>query len=319
MINTEMSLDEMRKYLRFYRGEDQCPDHHRKRKFCGACWQAEQIIATRWKSLTTPESIEWWSTKGYKKTIPELIFDWVSDVLGRHTPYTVESDMEYYVTGRFYRDYRGYIYRIIAFANGQKEQNRYVVYKEMFDHGVTWIMPVDEFFETVEKNNEILPRFRLLTDEEALQDIPFSEWTSLGITRVFHGIERPDFTPEHITELRPDEVFVFGSNLDGRHCGGAALYALRHFGAEMGKGVGMSGQSYAIPTMHGGIDDIKPYVNVFIEFAKKNPDKFFYVTRVGCGIAGFEDRQIAPLFYKALDVSNICLPYSFWIEITDRR
>ena len=129
--------------------------------------------------------------------------------------------------------------------------------------------------------------------------------------RVYAGIERPAFTPEMITELRPDEVFVFGSNLEGLHGGGAARVAFKNFGAVMGCGVGLRGQSYAIPTMQGGVETIVPYVNQFIEFAKEHPELFFYVTRIGCGIAGFRDKEIAPLFSGATEVTNICLPKSF--------
>lgn len=129
--------------------------------------------------------------------------------------------------------------------------------------------------------------------------------------RIYNGCERPNFTPERISELRADEVFVFGSNLAGMHGGGAAWVAFRKFGAEMGVGVGLSGQSYAIPTMQGGVETIKPYVDEFIAFAKEHPELFFYVTRIGCGIAGFRDKQIAPLFAEAIDVTNICLPETF--------
>jgi len=130
-------------------------------------------------------------------------------------------------------------------------------------------------------------------------------------TREYNGIERPAYTPDNISELKADEVFVFGSNLEGMHGGGAAYYAFRHFGAMMGCGVGLRGQSYAIPTMQGGVETIKPYVDDFIVFAKEHPELFFYVTRIGCGIAGFRDKEIAPLFTEAIDVPNICLPESF--------
>ena len=118
-------------------------------------------------------------------------------------------------------------------------------------------------------------------------------------------------TPEFITSLRPGKVFVFGSNLQGAHGGGAARIALNNFGAVWGQGVGLQGQSYAIPTMHGGVDVIKPYVDEFIGFAAKHPELFFYVTRVGCGIAGFRDSEIAPLFAEAMGLSNVALPKSF--------
>ena len=129
--------------------------------------------------------------------------------------------------------------------------------------------------------------------------------------RIYNGIERPAFTPEMIQELRPDEVFVFGSNLEGMHGGGAAYVAWRKFGAVIGQGVGLQGQSYAIPTMQGGVETIKPYVDEFISFAKVHPERFFYVTRIGCGIAGFVDAEIAPLFVDAVGCDNICLPATF--------
>ena len=97
--------------------------------------------------------------------------------------------------------------------------------------------------------------------------------------RTYHDIPRPEFTPERITELKADEIFVFGSNLAGMHGGGAGT--------------------------------IKPYVDAFIDFAKAHPELFFYVTRIGCGIAGFRDSEIAPLFSAARAVENICLPESF--------
>ena len=131
------------------------------------------------------------------------------------------------------------------------------------------------------------------------------------MNRTFNGIERPAFTPEFITELKPDEVFVFGSNLAGMHGGGAAYVAFKRFGAVMGCGVGLRGQSYAIPTMQGGVETIKPYVDEFITFASSHPELFFYVTRIGCGIAGFRDKEIAPLFAKAVGLENVCLPKSF--------
>ena len=129
--------------------------------------------------------------------------------------------------------------------------------------------------------------------------------------RIYNGIARPGFTPEYITQLKADEIFVFGSNLAGMHGGGAAYVALRQFGAKLGQGVGLQGQSYAIPTMQGGVETIEPYVREFIEFAKAHPELFFYVTRIGCGIAGFRDREIAPLFAAAKDIPNVCLPESF--------
>ena len=119
-------------------------------------------------------------------------------------------------------------------------------------------------------------------------------------------------TPDFITDLEENEIFVFGSNLEGSHGGGAAKTAHNKFGAIWGQGVGLQGQSYGIPTMHGGMEEIRPYVEEFIDFARSNPDLTFLVTRVGCGIAGFHDSEIAPLFTEATEVANIFLPESFW-------
>lgn len=121
-------------------------------------------------------------------------------------------------------------------------------------------------------------------------------------------------TPEYITSLKPDEVFVFGSNLAGFHAGGAARCAHKLFGAEWGVGVGPTGQCYAIPTMQGGVETIRPYVDEFIGYAKQHPGLLFRVTRIGCGIAGFTDEQIAPLFKAAVPMENISLPNG-WREL----
>lgn len=119
------------------------------------------------------------------------------------------------------------------------------------------------------------------------------------------------FTPEMITSLAENEIFVFGSNLAGAHGGGAARMAYRRFGAVWGIGVGLTGRTYAIPTMQGGVDTIKPYVDQFIAFAREHRQLTFLVTRIGCGIAGFSDRDIAPLFAQAIEVENIILPKDF--------
>jgi len=125
------------------------------------------------------------------------------------------------------------------------------------------------------------------------------------------------FTPEWIAELEPNEIFVFGSNLAGMHGGGAARIAMEQFGAIWGQGVGLQGQSYGIPTMQGGVETIKPYVDEFITFANAHPEYTFLVTPIGCGIAGFTAEEIAPLFAHAMDVENILLPESFAKIIND--
>lgn len=111
-----------------------------------------------------------------------------------------------------------------------------------------------------------------------------------------------NFTPDFIESLGENEVFVFGSNLNGVHAGGASLMALRNFGAEWGQAEGPQGQSYAIPTDIRGeaVDNfsayLKKHIDTFIAYAKDHPDKFFFVTKVGCGNAGFDEEFIAPFF-----------------------
>lgn len=125
-------------------------------------------------------------------------------------------------------------------------------------------------------------------------------------------MKKERITPQWIDSLKENEVFVFGSNLAGMHGGGAARAARLHFGAVMGQGVGLQGQSYAIPTMQGGTQTIQPYVDDFIAFARQHPEKQFLVTPIGCGIAGFDPEDIAPLFREAKKIKNISLPESFW-------
>lgn len=126
-----------------------------------------------------------------------------------------------------------------------------------------------------------------------------------------------EYTPRYVTSLAENEIFVFGSNLRGMHGGGAARVAYDDFGAVWGQGVGLQGKSYAIPTMHGGVDVIKPYVDEFIAFAKQHEEYIFLVTPIGCGIAGFSEDEIAPLFAEALGVENILLPESF-VEVLEK-
>ena len=128
-------------------------------------------------------------------------------------------------------------------------------------------------------------------------------------------MEGKRISPRWIDSLEENEIFVFGSNLQGMHGGGAARVALEQFGAVWGQGTGLQGQSYAIPTMHGGIDVIAPYVNDFIAFAKEHPELKFLVTEIGCGIAGFRTSEMAPLFKEALDITNIYLPERFVEEL----
>ena len=149
--------------------------------------------------------------------------------------------------------------------------------------------------------------------EEAAMSMPASRESGIYLEKDYMEkeetyMEKKRTTPAFITELQSDEIFVFGSNLRGMHGGGAAYIAYRKFGAIMGQGVGLQGQSYAIPTMQGGVETIRPYVDEFIQFAKEHPELTFLVTRIGCGIAGFTDDDISPLFVEAHNVDNIVLP-----------
>ena len=83
-------------------------------------------------------------------------------------------------------------------------------------------------------------------------------------------------------------------------------------GAIHGQGIELQGQSYAIPTMQGNIDTIKPYVDEFIKFAISHKEMKFLVTKIGCGIAGFKVSEIAPLFYNCIEIENVYLPLEFW-------
>ncbi len=124
-------------------------------------------------------------------------------------------------------------------------------------------------------------------------------------------------TNDHITKLNPNEIFVFGSNTGGRHGKGAAKTAMG-WGAVYGQGTGLMGRTYGIPTVNASITNKLPiesvgkYVDEFIEFAKANPKLIFLVTEIGCGLAGFEIKDIAPLFKGAVEVENIHLPKKFW-------
>ena len=123
------------------------------------------------------------------------------------------------------------------------------------------------------------------------------------------------YTPDYIDTLLPNQIFVFGSNALGYHTGGASGTARKKFGAVWGQAEGLQGQSYAIPVDYGKHvrkdKEVKEAIDRFIAFAKDHPDLFFLVTRVGCGIAGYHDEEIAQFFVGALELKNVSLPKSF--------
>ena len=121
----------------------------------------------------------------------------------------------------------------------------------------------------------------------------------------------------------PKRVFVFGSNLAGIHGAGAAKTALEQYGAIWGKGEGFAGNSYAIPTKNGmlntlPLDEIRKYVSRFLEFAKICPDLTFFVTRIGCGLAGLTDYDIAPMFEDAPSNCELPLGWRGFVETYGR-
>ena len=123
------------------------------------------------------------------------------------------------------------------------------------------------------------------------------------------------YTPDYIDRLIPNHVFVFGSNTLGYHTGGASGTARKKFGAIWGQAEGLQGQSYAIPVDFGkGVrkdNEVMESINRFLAFTKEHPELFFFVTRIGCGLGGYRDDEMAMFFKDALDLNNVCLPKSF--------
>jgi hypothetical protein len=124
-------------------------------------------------------------------------------------------------------------------------------------------------------------------------------------------------TPKNITSIAENEVFVFGSNLSGWHGKGAAKTALG-WGAKWGQAAGLQGKTYGIPTKDAAIkrilriDEIKPFVDDFIKWVKCHTNNTFYVTEIGCGLAGYKPKDIAPLFAECVNFKNVKLPKRFW-------
>jgi len=128
------------------------------------------------------------------------------------------------------------------------------------------------------------------------------------------------YTPENITKLLPNEVFVFGDNEAGIHGAGAALIAFKKFGAVWGIHDALRKQSYGISTKDKNLNvlslhKIQNHVNKFIKIAKSKPFKTFYVTKIGCGLAGYKPKEIAPLFKECIYLNNVILPKEFIEEI----
>ena len=129
------------------------------------------------------------------------------------------------------------------------------------------------------------------------------------------GKDYTGFTPDYIDCLLPNQIFVFGSNSLGYHTGGASGTARKKFGAVWGQPEGLQGQSYAIPVDFGkGVrkdSEVKASIDRFLAFTKDHLELFFFVTRIGCGMGGYRDEEIAQFFKDALNLNNVCLPKSF--------
>ena len=132
-------------------------------------------------------------------------------------------------------------------------------------------------------------------------------WSRGGNT----GMLPTNITPSQVNTLADGEIFVFGSNSQGRHIGGAARVAKEQYGAVWGIGEGLQGKSYAIPTMEG-LENLAPAVQRFTSFARQHKVLKFFVTAIGCGIAGYQPEEIAPMFLNAAYLPNVYLPLSFW-------
>jgi len=128
-----------------------------------------------------------------------------------------------------------------------------------------------------------------------------------------------EFTPDNIQELEKNKIFVFGSNMNGKHAGGAAKFAVEKFGAIEGQSEGLQGQSYAVPTLGKDmeklpLESISQSVDDLYSFADENADLIFVVTKIGCGIAGFSETEIADIFKsKSFTPFNVVLPMEFSI------
>ena len=139
-------------------------------------------------------------------------------------------------------------------------------------------------------------------------------YEALGGLNRLHGVVSEVF---YVRDFNKDNrIFVFGSNLAGAHGAGAARSAHRIWGAEHGVGFGPTGKAYAIPTKDENIETlpllrIAVYTGEFADYAKKHPKLTFLVTRIGCGLAGYTDEDIAPLFRECVDIPNVVLPFGW--------
>ena len=153
--------------------------------------------------------------------------------------------------------------------------------------------------------------FNILMEDE-MSRASFSKRENSGNYYTKREVNPDRITSELVTSLNENEIFVFGSNIHGVHNGGASAYALQNFGAVNGQAEGLQGQSYAIPTDGVNINELYLGIRRFHDFAQAHPELTFYVTRIGCGIAGWSVFRVAPMFADCANLDNVKLPKEFW-------
>ena len=286
-------------------------------------------------------TLKTWMINGFRF----VLLDRLKDYNKEHRSQSFEERMEKaslrfdVPDNNFSEDFRNTVYEICSDVLGRDHRSSIILQMMLIEGfkgkevaaqlGITPSAVTQKYHRLME--DVVIPYFKRYyvaptceVKSEIMYDKEFDTKTSVSASPLPFSIQIPPtmekdyskrITPDYITSLKPNEIFVFGSNLAGMHGGGAARMARLYFGAVLGNGDGPQGQSYAIPTMQGGVETIRPYVDKFIGYAKAHPEQTFLVTPIGCGIAGFTPDDIAPLFEKAVDVENIHLPQSFWEEL----
>ena len=257
-----------------------------------------------------------------------------------HIPEAQEDHWFMYCDDKYIRYYRSWTGQCAfeahyVYANGNYTIDRLVVNRVLSEFGVNGDIPAKTLFlyllysEITGPSQKAWKAYYESWKERAIKDLEINEeeekrnkavkeaidlCAKMERAEIYASVERDEkgrVTPEKIDSLEKNEVFVFGSNKNGHHIGGAAKAAVKHFGAVWGQGDGLQGQSCAISSMEGPVEMVKN-INRFIEFAKEHQELRFLVTPIGCGIAGYKPEQVAPLFKKAILLQNVTLPKSFW-------
>ncbi len=153
--------------------------------------------------------------------------------------------------------------------------------------------------------------FNILMEDE-MSRVSFSKRENSGNYYTKKEVNPDRITPEMVTSLKENEIFVFGSNIYGIHSGGASACAFQSFGAINGQAEGLQGQSYAIPTDGVSLKELYAAVCRFHQFATDHPELTFFVTCIGCGTAGWSVYNIAPMFANCAKLDNVKLPKEFW-------